>query len=156
MRIAATLALALFLGAAPASANEAETSLVKRVSAAMVSKDVGQIASLVGRSGARILTFGIDALPPASPRHVFAKRLRAVLGASSPVCVGYNVGSDKTVLFFSAAGLDWSKGGLDAEDTGMLAMHFYRPRTPHAPARLLWVTPITWEDIRLFGDYSSC
>ena len=80
----------------------------------------------------------------------------AVLATSQPTCFGYHIGSDKTTVFFNATGLDWSQAGLDAEGTGMMALHFDRPLTSKIPARLMWVTPITREDVDLYGGYTPC
>lgn len=156
MRNAAALASAFLACAAPATANASETTLIQRASAAVGSKDPTRLANLVGRRGAEIVHPGIDHLPPPSRRHVFVRKLVAVLGASAPVCFGYHVGSDKTIVFFTATGLDWAKGGLDAEATGMMALHFDRPLTSKVPPRLMWVTPITREDIDLYGGYEAC
>jgi hypothetical protein len=122
----------------------------------MASKNAAQIAGLAGRSGAQILPFGVDVIPAPSQRHVFAKRLLAILGTSHPVCVGYHVGSDKTTIFYAAETLDWSKGGLEGEVTEMLALHFYRPPNSATPWKLVWASPITWEGIHLYGDHSPC
>lgn len=156
MRTAAALTFVLLASAAPVTASPYGTNLIQRASAAVGSKDPARLANLVGRQGAEIVHHGIDNLPPPSRRHVFVRKLVAVLGTSQPVCFGYNVGSDKTVIFFTASGLDWSKGGLDAEATGMLALHFDRPLTSKVPAKLMWVTPITREDIDLYGGYNAC
>ncbi|MCE2880239.1 MAG: hypothetical protein LW719_12835 [Comamonadaceae bacterium] len=156
MRTVAVLALALVACAATAAAAAGETSLIERASAAVGSKDPVRLANLVGRQGAGITHPGIDTLPPPSRRHLFVRQLLAVLGASTPVCFGYNVGSDKTTVFFTATGLNWAKGGLDAEATGMLALHFDRPLTSMIPPRLVWVTPITREDIDLYGGHRAC
>lgn len=156
MKVVPSFALALFLCAAPAGAGENEASFIQRTTAAIASKDPARIARLAGRSGAQILPFGVDVIPPPSPRQVFARRLLAVVGTSNPACVGYHVGSDKTIVFFSAAGLDWSKGGLDEPATDMMALHFYRP--PNASARwtLMWASPITRDGIQLLGEPRPC
>jgi hypothetical protein len=156
MRTVAALAFALVASAAPATAAPSETSLIQRASAAVGSKDPVRLANLVGRQGAGIARHGIDDLPPPSRRHLFVRKLVAVLGTSTPVCFGYNVGSDKTTVFFTATGLDWSKGGLDADATGMLALQFDQPLTSKVPARLVWVTPITRADVDLYDGYHAC
>ena len=156
IRTVAALAFALVACAAPATAAPSETSLIQRASAAVVLKDPVRLANLVGRQGAGIAHHGTDNLPPPSRRHLFVRQLVAVLGASTPVCFGYNAGSDKTTVFFTATGLDWSKGGLDADATGMLALHFDRPLSSKIPARLVWVTPITREDVDLYGGHHAC
>jgi hypothetical protein len=156
MRAAILLTLALWLCTTPAGGRESEVSFVNRVSAVIASKDVEKIAQLAGHAGAQILPFGTDTIPPPNQRHRFAKKLLAVLGTSAPVCVGYHIGSDKTVVFYRASGLDWSRGGLAGHATEMLALHFYRPPNASPPWKLLWVTPISWDDIRLFGDHRPC
>ena len=93
MRTVAALAFALVSCAAPAAAAPSETSLIERTSAAVGLKDPVRLANLVGRQGAGIAHHGIDNLPPPSRRHLFVRQLVAVLGASTPVCFGYNAGS---------------------------------------------------------------
>ncbi len=156
MKVAASFALMLFLCAAPAVAREDEATFIQRTSAAIASKDPARIAGLAGRSGAQILAFGIDVIPPPSPRKVFARKLLAVVGTSNPVCIGYHVGSDKTIVFYSAARLDWSKGGLEEAPTDMMALHFYRPPNSTARWTLIWASPITWDGIQLFGEPRPC
>jgi len=87
----------------------------------------------------------------------FAKEFRSLLAETKPRCMGYNYNKvDKILVFFRAPGIDWSKSKLKNVPTDQLALHFYKSPKSNTAWQLIWVTPMTPEDIDAYFKLTPC
>ncbi len=64
--------------------------------------------------------------------------------------------SDTTIVSYSAAELEWSKGGLGGTVSDMVALHLYSPPNSAAGRPLIWASSMKRDGIQLFGEPRPC
>ena len=133
-------------------------SIVNQASQSIVAKDPKKIAQLVGGLGADFGFYGTDGPNPGhnnGPR--IAKQLQAILAKAKPVCIGYEYNEvDKVLVYFESPGVEWSESSLKNVIADSFVLHFYKRPGSRDRWQLIWITPLTHQDIAAMRNLSPC